>query len=97
MKFFKVLTLEESRKPYPNEHACRLNEPDKYGEMRRVNGAFESNGKKIDAIYGIIGKGNNKRTEIQAYRYPKTEWTRQQAQDHCKKHNGIKFEVAAAK
>ena len=42
--------------PYPNEHACRLEDPDKYDRFRRINCEQESDGKCIDVIYGITAR-----------------------------------------
>ena len=83
--------VNKEMKPYENEHACRLNEPSKYDEFRRKNGAQEHNGKKYDVIYGKI-KGGDK-WEQQAYRYPKATWEQSAAAAHCKTHSG-KFEGA---
>ena len=70
--------------PYPNEHACRLNNPDKYDRIRRVNNNQRSDGKGIDVLYGISGN----KTEIQALRYDKKIWTREQANAHCRGRGG---------
>ena len=48
--------------PYPNEHACRLNDPGKYSQIRRKNCDRKSGGKCIDVIYGrrkTDGKSDN--------------------------------------
>lgn len=82
---------EPVEQPYPNEHACRLNEPGKYAKMRRVNGAREHKGKKYDVIFGIKADGT---TEEQAYRYPKETWDADDARAHCSAHQG-KFEAAS--
>jgi putative hemolysin len=76
--------------PYPNEHACRLNSPDKYDRIRRVNNAQQSEGKPLDVIYGASGT----RSEIQAIRYPKNRWTAAAARAHCRERGGS-FEAAA--
>ena len=80
---------EEVLKPYPNEHACRLCDPDKYESFKRQNGSREHDGKKYDVIFGII----DGKAEEQAYRYPKKSWTAQEASEHCKSHKGM-FEEA---
>jgi HK97 family phage major capsid protein len=49
-------------RPYPNEHAARLRDPDQYERFRRENDAF---GEGIDAIYGITGGT----AELQAIRF----------------------------
>lgn len=76
--------------PYPNEHACRLNDPGKYDRLRRNNCAMKSGGKCLDVIYGV----KNNKSEIQAYRYKKTIWTASAARSHCSSHNGS-FEAAS--
>lgn len=76
--------------PYPNEHACRLNNPDKYDSMRRKNCDMKSGGKCLDVIYGI----KSGKSEIQAYRYKKTIWSASAARSHCSSHNGS-FEAAS--
>lgn len=72
--------------PYPNEHACRLRNPDDFqaGSFRRTS--RESDGKKYDVIMGRL-KGEETMTE-QAYRYPKDSWTETEACDHCQEHDG---------
>jgi len=76
-------------KPYPNEHACRLNDPGKYDRFARKNCFIKHKGKCIDVIFGIkAGK-----SEIQSFRYPKDVWTEGDARTHCKSHKGT-FEPA---
>lgn len=86
----KSIDKDLAMKPFANEHACRLNDPEKYERFRRVNGDREVNGKKIDVIYGIKSDG---KSEEQAYRYPKGDWSVSDARKHCKSHNGS-FEAA---
>ena len=75
--------------PYPNEHACRVNDPKKYERFARKE--FEHEGKKYYAIIGFFKDGGS---EVQAYRYPKDTWTEAQAREHCKNHEGQTFEAA---
>ena len=75
-------------KPYPNEHACRLKDPDQYDTCRR--GSRESGGKTYHVIYCKKTGGS---MEEQAYRYPKDTWSASEAKAHCKKHGGS-FEAA---
>ena len=75
--------------PYPEEHACRLNDPGKYDRFARKNCEQKHNGKCIDVIYGI----KSGKSEIQALRYPKKIWEVAAARAHCKKQEG-KFEAA---
>jgi len=85
--------IEYVQKPYPNEHACRLNEPGKYDEFRR--GTRKHNGKTYSVIYGKLK--NKDSWEDQAYRYSKDKWTESEARSHCKDHKGILFEPASEK
>ncbi len=74
--------------PYPNEHACRINEPGKYDKMRRQN----NTGKTPDMIFGIKGG----KLEVQAYRFPKERFSESEARSFCQKHDGS-FESASNK
>jgi len=65
--------------PYQNEHSCRINDPKKYDEFKRVNCAQKYKDKCIDVIYGI----KDGKSEIQAYRYRKDIWTEKEAKAHC--------------
>jgi len=75
--------------PYPNEHACRLNDPKKYDRFNRKNCEQKHDNKCIDVIYGI----KDNKSEIQALRYPTKTWEEAAARSHCKKREG-KFEAA---
>jgi len=75
--------------PYPKEHSCRLEDPDKYDKFARKNCAEKHDGKCIDFIFGIK-KG---KSELQAMRYDKEIWTEEAARKHCKDHDGT-FEAA---
>lgn len=76
--------------PYPNEHSCRLEDPDKYDRFNRENCAEKHDGKCIDVIYGI----KNNKLEIQALRYKTDIWNEDDARAHCKSREGT-FEAAA--
>jgi len=80
--------------PYPNEHACRLREPNGR-PAKRVNGDREHNGKAYDVIYQQ--KRDSDAWEEQAYRYPKEKWTADSARAHCRSHDGLSFEAASGK
>jgi len=58
----------EMGRPYPNEHAARINDPDKYEDFRRVNDEL---GDGIDVIYGLLASGG----EIQSIRFDKLKWS----------------------
>jgi hypothetical protein len=85
-----AMTKEEVLKPFANEHACRLENPDDFDKFNRVNCDQKSDGKCIDVIYGIkAGK-----SKIQALRYPKDVWDDDAAESHCKGRGGT-FEEAS--
>lgn len=75
--------------PYPNEHACRLNPPDKYKRFVRMD--RDHNGKKYSAIIGFLPDDGG--SEDQAYRYHKDVWTEAAARSHCQEKKGT-FEPA---
>jgi HK97 family phage prohead protease len=81
-----------TEKPYPNEHACRLKNPDDFqdGTFRRMKREHE--GKEYSVILGRL-KGEDTMTE-QAYRYDKKVWSAKEAGAHCKSHDGS-FEAAS--
>lgn len=76
-------------KPYPSEHSCRLNPPDKYDRFARKNCFKKHEGKCIDFVFGIKGD----KSEVQAMRYPKKVWEAAAAKAHCKDAGGS-FEAA---
>ncbi len=80
-------------KPYPGEHACRLEDPDNYSTCRRQNDAREHEGKKYDVIT-CKRKDDPDKWDEQAYRYNSGEWTADQARSHCETHDGT-FEAAS--
>lgn len=75
--------------PYPNEHACRVQEPGRYERFARKE--LEHEGKKYYAIIGFFKDGGS---EIQSFRYPKIFWSEKQAAEHCKEQDGKTFEAA---
>lgn len=85
-------SYEEVLKPYPNEHACRLNDPNKYNAFRRNNNRF---GEGIHAIFGR--KKSDGKSELQALRFDKTKFTVTQAKKWVKDHDYkcIEFEPAS--
>jgi len=90
-----ILGVKEMElKPYPNEHACRLRNPDDFedGSFRRTTRV--SDGKKYSIIMGRL-EGEDTLTE-QAYRYDKEIWEAADAKTHCKEHDGT-FEAATEK
>lgn len=87
----KEIPSEEVLKPYPNEHACRLNDPGKYEKFRR--GKRKHDGKEYSIIFGK--KKDSDTWEEQAYRYNKETWDAGAARSHCSNHNGS-FEAASS-
>ena len=81
-------TMDLAR-PYPNEHAARLTDPDQYDEIRRVN---DEGGPGVDFIYGI----KNGETEIQAVRFDAARFTPTEARQWLADHDmtTILFEEA---
>jgi HK97 family phage prohead protease len=77
------------QKPYPNEHACRLQDPGKFDKFRR--GTRDHEGKEYSIIFGHVKGGEE--WEEQAYRYDKDAWTSAEAKAHCTAHKGT-FEAA---
>lgn len=77
-------------KPFPHEHACRLEEPGTFDQFRR--GTREHEGKTYSVIYGHPTDGGGWRE--QAYRYAKDAWTASEARTHCASHDGS-FEAAS--
>ena len=88
IKALQDRTMELAR-PYPNEHAARLTDPDQYDELRRVNG---EGGEGIDFIYGI----KDGQSEIQAVRFDAAQFSADEARQWLSDHDmsAILFEVA---
>ena len=80
----------EMERPYPNEHAARLEDPDKYQDFRRE---ADAGGEGIDFIYGII----NETAELQSIRFDKTKYSVDEAIAWLDEHDyePIKFEPAS--
>ncbi|NDD68133.1 MAG: phage major capsid protein [Synechococcaceae bacterium WB9_4xC_028] len=78
-------------RPYPNEHAARLIDPDRFERFRRENGA---GGAGIDFIFGIR---TDEPTELQAIRFDASRFTVAQAREWLDEHDyqPILFEPAA--
>jgi len=86
-------TKMEQQRPYPNEHAARINDPEKYLEFRREANA---GGEGIDFIYGIYVEELERVSEIQSVRFDADRYTMQQALDWLAEHDmePMKFEEA---
>jgi len=74
--------------PYPNEHSCRIKQPDLFQEnsFKRIKSG------KLSIIIGKL-KGETT-TTTQAFRYPVGTWTELQARTHCRENKGT-FEAAS--
>jgi HK97 family phage major capsid protein/HK97 family phage prohead protease len=79
----------KAERPYPNEHAARLKDPDQYDSLRREN---DAGGLGIDFIYGI--KENT--SEIQAIRFRSSQYSPTEARQWLDDHgyDPIEFEEA---
>jgi uncharacterized protein len=79
----------QEERPYPNEHAARITDPEQYDSFSRENDAF---GEGIDAIYGI----KDGVSELQAIRFDKEKWSVQDAEMWLDEHDydPILFEPA---
>lgn len=65
--------------PYPNEHSCRVADPDEFTQFRRKTVA--------DGISLILGKRKNDEWDIQAYRFDAEKWTPERARKWLAEHN----------
>jgi HK97 family phage major capsid protein/HK97 family phage prohead protease len=76
-------------RPYPNEHAARLTDPDQYDSLRREN---DAGGPGIDFIYGI----KEGESEVQAIRFNSSQYSPSDARDWLAEHDfsAIMFEEA---
>jgi ATP-dependent protease ClpP protease subunit len=79
--------------PFPNEHACRVRDPNAFqkGSFRRIT--RKADGKNLGIIIGRL-KGKTT-TTTQAFRYPKGEWRVETARNHCNRNDGKTFEPAS--
>ena len=78
--------------PYADEHSCRLVSPSEFQEFRRQHNWKQIDGKRVDAIFGL----RDGSTELQAIRYPKSQWSKADARSHCSSQESILFEPAVA-
>jgi uncharacterized protein len=90
----QIINVKMEGKPYPSEHACRLQDPKKYDRFTR--GERKHKGKTYSIIFGWRKKDGEDVSEEQAYRYDKDTWTADEAKAHCKDHEGT-FEAASGK
>jgi hypothetical protein len=88
----EAVLVGADEKPYPNEHACRINDPGKYDKIRRQNNKF---GDGIHAIWGV----KDDKTELQALRFDKSKFSADEAKAWASDHDYKckPFEAAAEK
>ena len=89
IKALQERSAMEMERPYPNEHAARLQDPEQYDSLRRVN---DEGGNGVDFIYGI----NEGESELQAIRFRSSVFTAAEARTWLADHdfNPIEFEEA---
>jgi len=89
IKALQERSAVDLERPYPNEHAARLKDPDQYDSLRREN---DAGGSGIDFIYGI----KEGTSEIQAIRFRSSQYTPAEARAWLSEHDfdPIEFEEA---
>ena len=80
--------------PYPNEHSCRLRDPDTLNIVG--SGERKHDGKTYRVIFGKPKGEKDAGSVEQAYRYPVETWSEGEARNHCQAHDG-RFEPATKK
>jgi len=89
----KIASMDNDRgyeeRPYPNEHAARIRDPEKYDDFRRMN---DEGGAGIDFIIGLW----DGQSEIQSIRFDADEYSVSEAKDWLDRNNftAQKFEPA---
>jgi HK97 family phage major capsid protein/HK97 family phage prohead protease len=85
----KIDDRSYEERPYPNEHAARLTDPDRYDDFRREE---DAGGEGIDFIYGI----KDGESELQAIRFDKDEYSEAEAKQWLAQHefDALLFEPA---
>jgi HK97 family phage major capsid protein/HK97 family phage prohead protease len=89
IKALQERSAVDLERPYPNEHAARLTDPEQYDSLRREN---DAGGSGIDFIYGI----KEGVSEIQAIRFRSSQYTPAEARAWLAEHDfdPIMFEEA---
>jgi hypothetical protein len=77
--------------PYPNEHSCRLRDPETLDIVG--SGERKHDSKTYRVIYGKPKGDKDAGSVEQAYRYPVETWSEAEARKHCEAHGG-NFEPA---
>jgi len=70
----RAMVTGDAERPYPNEHAARLRDPDQYDRFRRRN---DAGGDGVDFIFGI--KEDEDGAELQAIRFRLSKFTATEA------------------
>jgi hypothetical protein len=70
----RAMVIGDGDRPYPNEHAARLRNPDQYDRFRRRN---DGGGDGVDFIFGI--KEGEDGAELQAIRFRLSKFTAAEA------------------
>ena len=82
-------------RPYPNEHAARIKDPDEFDDFRRMKDQMADG---VDSIIGLnMTDGNVDSSEIQSLRFDKLKWSVDDAKAWLDEHdfNVIEFEPAS--
>jgi HK97 family phage major capsid protein len=82
-------------RPYPNEHAARIKDPDEFDDFRRMKDQMADG---VDSIIGLnMTNGNVDSSEIQSLRFDKLKWSVDDAKAWLDEHdfNVIEFEPAS--
>lgn len=89
IKALQERSAVDLERPYPNEHAARLSDPEQFDSLRREN---DAGGSGIDFIYGI----KEGTSEIQAIRFRSSQYTPAEARAWLAEHDfdPIEFEEA---
>lgn len=85
------VSFDDAVKPFPNNHACRLEEPGQFSKF--ITTKRKHNKKEYSVIIGYRPDGSS---DDQAFRYSVETWTADEAQKHCTDHGG-NFEAAKPK
>jgi HK97 family phage major capsid protein/HK97 family phage prohead protease len=88
-KISEIRAYDEER-PYPNEHAARIADPDRFDDFRRDT---DAGGSGVDYIYGLLADGGS---ELQSIRFDKDKFSAAEARAWLSENdfNAIKFEEA---
>lgn len=80
--------------PFPGEHSCRIQNPGEFTEGGLREGKTFARGKRgrLEFILGRLKGATG--TSVQAFRYPKDQWTAEEARRHCEGEHGMRFEPA---